>query len=810
MKDFMENLVVNDEIDFNFGLDKIQVGERVKNGFANKLLTKTSKSYFKIFIDNICTWFNFVCILMASLLIAVGSFENVTFVIIFLANLLIGLIQEIRAKRVVDNITVLNKSKVKVLRHGRKHNLDKNDVVVDDIIFFEAGEQICADCVVIEGKIEANESLITGEAKPIRKTANATLYGGSFVVSGSCKAQVVKVGKNTYSATLIKKARELKDNQSEILRTLNFIIKTVGLIMIPLGLLTFFDAYDGNNFSEAIVTISGSVIGMMPVGIFLLTSVSLVVSVLKLARKKTLVQELYSIEMLARANVLCLDKTGTITDGTMSVTGVLAINSVYEDIEQIMPNYVNSIDVLNQTQIALKKHFGTKKEWEVKDIIEFSSERKYSAITFKNNGTYVLGAPEFICTKLEKGIQQTIKDFTVNGYRVLLLCKNENEIKKDDIKLKTTPLAIITIQDNIRQDAKETIEWFNENDVEIKIISGDNVDTVSNISKKVGVPNADKCISLDGLTDEEVAKAALKYNIFGRVTPEQKSLIIRTLRENDKVVAMTGDGVNDILAMKEADCSIAMASGSEATRSASDIVMMESNFSSMPDIVAEGRRVINNISKSSSLFLTKTFFTIFLTIFVLISPTFVYPLQANQILIWETVFIGIPAFLLALQPNKNRIKGSFLGSLTSKTLPGALILFLSAMACYIYCGIIGNFEILSTILSYTVTLGAFAILFNLCLPLDMYKAYICFGLLIVCIACFFSLPAEFFGFVTLTTKNKSFIIIVCILIFALYALFKKLCEWLLDLKWMKNMISKSDKALEKDIKNKRKRKTAKK
>ena len=809
MIDFLKNLVPNNEIDFEVGLNKNQVQERVKNGFANNLITKTSKSYFKIFFDNICTWFNFVCFLMASLLISVGSFQNLTFVIIFLANLLIGLIQEFRAKKVVDNITVLNKSKIKVLRNGKKISIDKNNVVKDDIIFFETGEQICADCVVIDGKVEVNESMLTGESKPIKKLSNASLLCGSFVVSGSCKAQVINVGKSTYSATLVKKARELKDNQSEILKTLNFIIKTVGIIMIPLGLLTFFDAYNGSNFSEAIVTISGSIIGMMPVGIFLLTSVSLVVSVMKLARKKTLVQELYSIEMLARTNVLCLDKTGTITDGTMSVTGVLAINNIYEEIETVMPNYINSFKAINQTQIALKKYFGTKKDWEVVDSIEFSSDRKYSAITFKNIGTYVLGAPEFVCPNLEEGIQQTIKDFTLNGLRVILLCKNENNIKNEELVLNTTPIAMITIQDNIRQDAKETIEWFNQNDVEIKIISGDNVDTVSTISKKVGVVNADKCISLEGMSDEQVIKAALKYNIFGRVTPEQKSLIVRSLQENDKIVAMTGDGVNDILAMKEADCSIAMASGSEATRSSSDIVMMENNFSTMPEIVAEGRRVINNISKASSLFLTKTFFTIFLTIFVLISPTFVYPLQANQILIWETVFIGIPAFLLALQPNRSRIKGSFLSSLTSKALPGALILFLSAMACYIYCGILGNFEILSTILSYTVTFGAFAILFNLCLPLDMYKSYICFGLLFVCATCFIFIPSNFFGYVSLSNTSRIFILLVCILIFALYAAFKKLCEWLLDLKWMKSVMAKSDKALEKNIKNKRK-KTAKK
>ncbi len=784
----MEKLILNTDIDLNNGLNNEQVDERVKQGKINTTLTKTSKTYAQIFIGNICTWFNLICFLIAGMLIAVGSFQNLAFLLIFSANLIIGLVQEIRAKRMVDKISVINKATVKVLRNKKEINIDQNQVVVDDVVFFEAGNQICADCVLIEGMLEVNESLITGESKPVKKHTGDTLLGGSFVISGSCKAQAVKVGLETYSSTLIKKAREFKNNQSDILKTLNFIIKTIGILLIPLGILTFVDAYQSMSVRDSIIKTSGSIIGMMPVGMFLLTSVSLVVGVLKLAKKKTLVQDLYSIEMLARANVLCLDKTGTITDGTMSVTNVLPINANHDDIKNIIKMYLGASNANNQTQIALKNFFGTNKKVIAEGVIPFSSERKYSAVTIKDLGTFMLGAPEFVTKKLDKNLKQTIKDFTCDGFRVLLLCQNKNKIKKEDIEVDNQPIALITIQDNIRPDAQETIEWFNQNDVNIKIISGDNVDTVSSISKKVGIVDADKAISLEGLTAKQVKEAALKYNVFGRVTPEQKCIIVKALKEAGNKVAMTGDGVNDILALKESDCSIAMASGSEATRSASNLVMLENNFSAMPKIVTEGRRVINNISKASSLFLTKTFFTMFLTIFVLISPTYAFPLQTNQILLWETLFIGIPAFLLALQPNNDRIKGTFIGSLTSKALPAALVLFLTAMACYIYCNTTNDMESLATMISYTATFGAFCILLNLCLPLDKFRFLTCFGLLALCIVAFLIIPEAFFNYTVLIKADLLFIIINCICVYVLYVLFKKLFEMFFEMKPIKNLI----------------------
>ncbi|MBQ3048043.1 MAG: HAD-IC family P-type ATPase [Clostridia bacterium] len=757
------------------GLTDEQVLQKIKLGKVNKIKTKTSKTYAQIFFGNIFTWFNVICFLIAGILIAVGSFENVLFLVIFLSNLLIGIVQEVRAKITVDKISVFVNANVTVLRNGKKTEVELSDVVEGDIIYFDAGQQICCDCLLIDGKIETNESLLTGESKPVKKQQNSSLLGGSFVVSGSCTAVATKVGMESYSSTLIKKAREVKANKSEILKTLNLVIKTIGFLIVPLGLLTFLDLKHVESVETALIKTSGSVIGMMPVGMFLLTSVSLVVGVLKLAKNKTLVQDLYSIESLARAQVLCLDKTGTITDGTMSVVDVVKLSDDF-DINTIMKNYLKASQSNNLTQRALRKHFSFDGDYKAVSCIQFSSERKFSAVTFENHGTFMLGAPEFVTKNLTQETKQVIKDFSAKGLRVVLLCHNKNAIKNDELDNNSTPIAVITLRDNIRPDAKDTIAWFNKNDVDIKIISGDNVDTVSTIAKSVGVKGADKCISLYGLSDEEVVDCATKYNVFGRVSPEQKYLIVKTLRGEGLKVAMTGDGVNDILALKESDCSIAMASGSEATRSASNLVMLNDNFSAMPQIVAEGRRVINNISKASSLFLTKTFFTMFLTIFVLVSPTSNFPLQPNQILLWETLFIGIPAFMLALQANNERVSGSFLGSLTSKALPGAVVLFLSSMACYIYCSVIKNFDLIPTLISYTVTFGAFFILLNLCLPLDKFRSIVCFGLLVLCIISFFIIPNGFFDYVALTSKEFIFLVVAWFFIYLLYMLLKYLLE----------------------------------
>lgn len=752
------------------GLSSKEATDRLKHGLGNTTLTKTSKTYAQIFLGNIFTWFNLICFLIAGVLIYIGSFENVTFIVVFVANLIIGLAQEIKAKKMVDKISVISVAKADVLRDGEHQMIETDKVVVGDILTLHSGEQVCADLVVLDGTVEANESLLTGESKPIKKNIGDMLLGGSYIVSGECVARAEKVGMETYSSTLIKKARQLKANQSDILKTLNFIIKVIGILLIPLGVFTFLDTYHNGTLYEAIKETSGSIIGMMPVGMYLLTSVSLVVGVLTLAKKKTLVQDLYSIETLARVNVLCLDKTGTLTDGTMSVKNVIPLNYPSEKIFEIMQSYAKATKTLNSTAIALDKYFWVEdsKLTEAKEVMEFNSEKKFSAVNLGDLGVYMLGAPEFVTENLDSETSQTIKALTQEGYRVILLCKSNDKHVGEDMSKNNTPMAVIVIEDNIRPDAKATIEWFNMNDVEVKIISGDNVDTVSNISKKVGVKNYDKCISLEHVSNEELEKVALEYTVFGRVTPEQKSIIVKTLRANGSKVAMTGDGVNDILALKEADCSIAMASGSEATRSASNLIMMDNNFSSMPSIVAEGRRVINNISKASSLFLTKTFFAMFLTIFALLSPRHSYPLEPNQILIWETAFIGIPAFFLALQPSKERIKGSFLSSLSSKALPGAIVLFLSSMACYVFCAITDQQELIPTLISLCATFGAFFVLLNLSLPLDKFRAVVVFSMLLLAVLAFAIIPTSFFKYATLGTRELVFLGITLFCIYLSY------------------------------------------
>ena len=730
------------------GLTDEEVATLKKEKKINNQKIGTSKSYAKIFFSNIFTWFNLICFTLAGLLLAVGSFKNLTFIVVFTINLIIGIVQEIRAKHMVDKISVIYKAKVNVRRGGKELSIDIDEIALGDILIFGLGDQIPCDCVVRSGDIEVNESMLSGESSAVKRKEGDTLLGGSYIVSGSCIAQVTKVGNDTYSASLVKKARELKDNKSDILRTLNFIIKSIGVILVPLGMLTFLKSYHGTNLAPSIESATASVIGMMPVGMFLLTSVSLVVGVLNLAKKKTLVQDLYSIEMLARADVLCLDKTGTITDGTMAVRSVIPIGTDIEKINEIMASYTTLSPSQNGTSLALKNHFLKDYNGEIHNSLStlaFSSERKFSAMTLEGLGTYMLGASEMVSTNVSKEVMDTIKGLASEGLRVMLLCESNEKTCSENMSKDNKVIAIITIEDNIRKNAKEIIDWFQQSGVEIKIISGDNIDTVRTIASKVGVAGCDKYISLAGMSLDEVSKIAGDYSIFGRVSPEQKSIIVKALKAQGKKVAMTGDGVNDILALKECDCSIAMASGSEATKGSSNLIMLDSDFSAMPSIVMEGRRVINNISRASSLFLTKTFFTMFLTIFVLIARGYTYPLSPNQIIIWESCFIGLPAFFLALQPNNAKVGDSFIASLSSKALPGALVIFLSAIACYIYCATTNQMAIVPTLITYTATFGAATIMLNLFSPLNMYRTIVSASMIALAAIILLVAPASFFS-----------------------------------------------------------------
>ena len=772
------------EKDISVGLNSEEVQKRVDAGLVNATQLKTTKSYFNIIVKNVFTFFNILCFGIAIILLCIGSWPNVGFVFIFLANLLIGLFQEIKAKRTIDKISLIKIPKVEVVRNGEKITIPTEQVVVDDIIYFEIGKQICADCMVLDGNVNVNESLLTGESVAVKKQSGDKLLAGSFVVSGKCVCRVDKVGQDCYSSTLVATAKKYKTPQSDLLRTLNTIIKSISFIIIPLGVLTILDCLE-MGIIPAIEKTAGSVLGMIPAGMFLLTSVALAVGVIKLSKRRTLVQDMYSIEMLARTDVLCLDKTGTITDGTMKLDKLFVLNKNKEkDIQNIIKNMMGAFQTENQTSQAIGEYFGKETEIKAKKIIEFSSDKKYSAVDFGQKGVYALGAYEFVSKNQDKKVLKIVNENLNKGMRVLVLVKTD-KISKDEInKENAEAVAVLVIADNIRKDAIETIQWFNENGVDIKIISGDNAISVSKISKVVGIKDSDKFISLDGMSDEEVRKVALTHSVFGRVTPEQKCIIVKALKESGKKVAMTGDGVNDILALKEADCSIAMASGSDATRSASNLVMLDSNFSSMPKVVAEGRRVINNIAKSSSLFLMKTFFTIFLTIFVLCSPTLDYPLQPNQILLLETLFIGIPSFFLALQPNNEKVKGTFMASLVSKAVPAGLVLTLVAMACYVFLLATGNIQntaLVSTLISVAVTLSGGAILVKLCIPYDWFRAVMVFGLITCCILVFLLVPGSFFKYVDLSTSARIFVGVAVVVAFGLYYLLNWLCSKYLKL-----------------------------
>lgn len=778
------------------GLSNEQLDLRQQQGLVNNSNVKTTKSYWAIICSNVFTFFNILCFIVIGSLIAVGQWKNLAFSVIIVANLLIGIIQEIRAKITVEKITLVTAPVADVIRNGEQKQIPTNQIALDDVIIFEIGKQICADSIILDGNVSVNESLITGESIAVKKKVGDMLYAGSFITAGRCVCRVEKVGIDCYSAKLTQKAKAFKSPKSDLLKALKFIIASIGVIIIPLTVLTARNNYAqfGKDIIKTVTNTAGSVMGMIPAGMFLLTSVALAVGVIKLAKKRTLVQDLYGIEMLARGDVLCLDKTGTITDGSMTVKTVAPLAGKTEkQIEEIMGSMLSAFGGNNQTSRALFNYFETNTIYSPETVLEFNSERKTSAVTFKNKMTYIMGAPEMVNKKLDKNIQKSIYGYLQKGYRVLLVAESKSPIEKDKAPKDSTPIAYIVIEDNIRQDAAQTIKWFNENGVEIKIISGDNPITVSEISKRVGVKNADKYISMEGINNEDIPSIVNKYTIFGRVSPDQKKWLVRALRKKGKKVAMTGDGVNDILALKEADCSIAMASGSEAARNVANIVMLDSNFSSMPDIIAEGRRVVNNISKSSSLFLMKTFFTIFMTIFCLITSTS-YPFTTNQTLLLELVVIGIPSFFLALQPNNTPIKGSFMAKLVLTSLPAALTMLINVLLCYGLSLFININTELSTMCSITLTLTGFVILLRICKPFDTYKVVLCCIMAAIFISVLTFVPDSFFEYEPMQLHSIFYIIILVLTSYHIYSSMIALCNHLYYNKdeIMKKLRGKSD------------------
>jgi cation-transporting ATPase E len=782
------------------GLDATQVELRKKQKLTNKSTIKTGKSYFMIIVTNLFTFFNMLCLgVFFALLILVGNFSQVLFMVIISANIIIGIVQEIRAKRTMDKISLMTAPITIVTRDGVAHEIPTEKVVLDDILTFNLGKQICTDSIIVEGDVDVNESLLTGESDAVKKGVGDLLLAGSFVVAGSCIARAERVGNMNYTSSLAKKAKALKKPQSEILRTLKIVIYSIGVVILPLAIFTFLKLFLWSSipldpvtglpvdpFIHSVSGTGGSIIGMIPAGMFLLTSLALFVGILKLFKRRTSVKDLYGIEMLARTDVLCLDKTGTITDGKMKVKEIIKLNKVTDDeISDYVSYIVGNLGGQNATSLALAEHFGGKAKKEACAKIEFNSAKKCSAVTIDTT-TYILGAPEFIA-KLTQDEKAIIDKHVKNGSRVILLASAQGKIDKDgNIPEKITDLAFIVIEENIKPDAIETIKWFNENNVNIKIISGDNATAVSAISTRVGIVDAHKFVSLEGKTDEEVYELARHNNVFGRVSPEQKAIIIKSLKDNGHKVAMTGDGVNDLLALKEADCSIAMASGSDAARNVSSLVMLDSNFGSMPSVVAEGRRVINNISKSSSLFLMKTFFVIFLTItsYFLASG---YPFNTSNLLLLEFFVIGIPSFALALQVNKERISGDFLTNLTINSFPGALTIFFNVALALLLNNLLSWTDAeFNTIGTLIITITGFVILFKLCLPFNKYRAImfsVVLSAAILAISLIFAIPflREDFNFAMLDFYHIIFVSVITVTSLPLYLLF----NWLIRLVFRK-------------------------
>lgn len=713
-------------VNLEVGLTLEEVLKRTEEGQINKLSRGSSKTIFSIVFFNIFTFFNIIISVLVFLLISVKAYMDIFFVGVIILNTLIGIMQEIRAKKTIDKLSLLTSPIAKVKRDGQIKEIDINEIVLNDILVLNTGSQISADAVVKEGHVEVDESLLTGESNFIFKEKGDFLFSGSYLVSGSCKAEVVNVGKNAYIEKLTSKAKKYRKPNSHLLNSLKYILRIITLFIIPIGFMLFNMHYETETLTTSIRNTAGALVGMIPAGLFLLTSVSLSVGVIRLAQNNTLVQELYCIEMLARVDTLCLDKTGTITDGSMEVRGVFDFEKNLKlDPKVIVPQLMSALKDHNQTDQALIDKFGQSlKEPIVVNIINFSSSNRYSAVELKGLGTFLIGSPESILVKTQYNkIKTQVEKYANEGFRVLVYAHSENSINGKKIPSGIKPLSLFLLEDKIRPDAHKTIEYFKAQGVNLKVISGDNPITVANIAKRAGIDDADKYISLEGMTNREVIEAAANYQVFGRANPEQKEVLINAFQSLGKTVAMIGDGVNDILALRVADASIAMASGSEAARNASHLVMLDSSFSSLPKVVNEGRRVLNNIQKVTALFLTKTIFSILLTIIVLIAGIR-YPFTTRQLFLINVAIVGIPSLILSLKHNLEIVKGNFLKNVLKNAFPGALaIVFQVSLILLVFAKRLSLTEMeISTVVVISSTFTAIVILYRLFKPFNTVKS----------------------------------------------------------------------------------------
>ena len=763
------------------GLTKEQIEERIQAGQVNVSDSPNTRTYKQIIRENTLTFFNFLNVVLLVLILIVGSYKNSLFMGIIVINTVIGIVQEVRAKKTIDKLAILTASKAVVLRDGKKWSIPTEELVLDDVIYLKSGDQVPADAVILEGSVEVNESLLTGEADNLEKTVKDELFSGSFLTSGSACCQVVHVGKDNYASQITREAKEFKKHNSELRNSLNRILKVISIIILPLGILLFYKQYAivGDTFRNSVVSTVAGVLGMIPEGLVLLTSVALTLGALYLANRKTLVQELYCIETLARVDTLCLDKTGTITEGSMCVEQVIPLNpKEYEEepaqeepaekekeeekiaeetrekkepavqtddgeeeqdltlsveqIEQIMGNLMNVLADSNATSDALRERFRPSKEFTLDHAIPFSSDRKYSGASFAEKGTYLMGAAQFLFPDGNEKLMELCQKYAAQGYRLLLLAHSRQIANGSQLPCELSVCAVLLLTDVIRQEAPETLAFFDSQGVDLKVISGDDPVTVSAIAKKAGLKNAGNYVDATTLTSpQELEKAVNECSVFGRVTPQQKKEMVLALQKHGHKVAMTGDGVNDVLALKEADCSVAMASGSDAAKNIANVVLLDSNFGAMPHIVNQGRKVVNNIRTAASMFLIKTIFSVCLSLLTIFFGES-YPFEPIQMSLISACAVGIPTFLLAQEGNYERLDKTFLRHVFLNAFPAAVTITACVFAVMLVCqDIYKSNEMLNTACFLVTGWNYMAALKTVYSPLTTYRKVVIYGMQVI-------------------------------------------------------------------------------
>lgn len=764
------------------GLSAEQVKRRFAQGENNYKVESSTLSVSEIVRSNVCTYFNLVFAVIAVLLAIVGAWSDMLFLPIIVANTCIGIIQEVHSKKVLDKLSILNAPHTVVIRDGKRQEIPADQLVLDDIVEFSAGSQIPADAKVVSGELQVNESLITGESDEIEKREGDSLLSGSFVVSGKACARLEKVGKDSYISKLTLQAtKSKKGEQSEMIRSLNYLIMVMGIIIIPIGIALFVQSfiYNEGTFHDSITGMVAAIIGMIPEGLYLLTSVALAVSSVRLAQKKVLIHDMKCIETLARVNVLCVDKTGTITEPGMHVYDFSVLDGADQlEISQLLADFVAAQEKDNATMEALKAHFSNGSGMRAREVYSFSSETKYSGAVMNDGKSYVIGAPEFVLRGQFAQYQEQIATYSSKGYRVLVFAQYEGTLDRKPLTEPVLPLCFVMLANPIRKGAKETFTYFAENDVDIKVISGDNPLTVSVIAAEAGIVGAERFVDASTLKEkEDYYRAVEEYTVFGRVTPSQKRMLVQALKEHKKTVAMTGDGVNDVLALKDADCSVAMASGSEAASNVAQLVLLDSDFSRMPSVVAEGRRVVNNIERTAALYIVKNIFSMLLAIFSVILMLD-YPLEPSQVSLISMFTIGIPSFVLALEPNKELIRGRFLTNVLVRALPAGLTDFIVVSGLVIFCREFQvDLDCLSTSCTILVAIVGFMILHRIARPMNTGHIVMLVGVIAGWILCML-FGGSFFGITGISKQCEMLMVIFAIITEPVLRYLSLIVEWI--------------------------------